>query len=261
LLTHAGLGPVPRPVAIDRARRVAAYSWLEGRPVSDVTLRDIDLLADFTAQLHSLCGQSGAIALPDAVEACFDEQSMLDQIRQRFDRLTHIQDEPMLREFLLAHFAPVLDAERRRVQLSERTRRRRFSRTLSPSDFGFHNALRSSVSSIAFLDFEYFGWDEPVKLVADVCWHPAMSLSVEMQEHFIKRCIEIYRDDHRFERRLRASFALYGLRWCLIVLNEFLPAFWERRVAAGMVLPASTVLPIQLEKAYGLLERVTARRP
>lgn len=260
LLARAGLGIVPRPIAICQAERAAVYSWLEGQPVWDVTLGDIDSLADFAAELHSLDGQSGTSVMPDAVEACFNEQSVLDQIQQRLERFTYVQEQPMLQEFF-AKFAPVLDAERNRVRSSNRADRRNTNRTLSPSDFGFHNALRMSASALAFLDFEYFGWDEPVKLVADVCWHPGMSLSWEMQEHFINRCVDIYRDDPRFEERFRGSFGLFGLRWCLIVLNEFLPAFWSRRVAAGMVLPASTVLPNQLEKANLLLERVIAGLP
>ena len=36
-------------------------------------------------------------------------------------------------------------------------------RTLSPSDFGFHNALRTPAGTMVFLDFEYFGWDDPAK--------------------------------------------------------------------------------------------------
>src|ERR1700680_1391707 len=32
-------------------------------------------------------------------------------------------------------------------------------RSLVPSDFGFHNSLRRPDGSLAFLDFEYFGWD------------------------------------------------------------------------------------------------------
>ena len=40
-------------------------------------------------------------------------------------------------------------------------------RALSPSDFGLHNALRGQDGQLRFVDFEYFGWDDPVKLVSD----------------------------------------------------------------------------------------------
>src|SRR5262249_2973278 len=40
-------------------------------------------------------------------------------------------------------------------------------RRLSPSDFGFHNALRTESGRLRFLDFEYAGWDDLAKTVAD----------------------------------------------------------------------------------------------
>ena len=40
-------------------------------------------------------------------------------------------------------------------------------RVLSPSDFGFHNALLDRQGNVRFFDFEYAGWDDPAKLVCD----------------------------------------------------------------------------------------------
>ena len=50
------------------------------------------------------------------------------------------------------------------------------ARTLSPSDFGFHNTLRRPDGELAFLDFEYFGWDDPAKTITDFLLHPGMQL-------------------------------------------------------------------------------------
>ena len=50
-------------------------------------------------------------------------------------------------------------------------------RSLVPSDFGFHNSLRRKDGSLAFVDFEYFGWDDPVKLSADILLHPGRTLA------------------------------------------------------------------------------------
>ena len=48
---------------------------------------------------------------------------------------------------------------RRRRGRSSRSRR-----CVSPSDFGFHNALVGPDGRAVFLDFEYAGWDDPAKL-------------------------------------------------------------------------------------------------
>ena len=37
---------------------------------------------------------------------------------------------------------------------------------ISPSDFGFHNALLKSNGDIKFIDFEYAGFDDPAKITS-----------------------------------------------------------------------------------------------
>ena len=43
---------------------------------------------------------------------------------------------------------------------------------LSPSDFGFHNALLGPDGKLCFIDFEYAGWDDPAKLICDFFCQP-----------------------------------------------------------------------------------------
>lgn len=48
-------------------------------------------------------------------------------------------------------------------------------RCVSPSDFGFHNAIRTP-KGIKFFDFEFAGWDDPAKAVADFDLQPRVPL-------------------------------------------------------------------------------------
>ena len=57
-------------------------------------------------------------------------------------------------------------------------------RSLVPADFGFHNSLRQGDGSLAYVDFEYFGWDDPVKLTADILLHPGVPLGAAQRERF-----------------------------------------------------------------------------
>jgi hypothetical protein len=106
-------------------------------------------------------------------------------------------------------------------------------RSLVPSDFGFHNSLRRPDGTLAFFDFEYFGWDDPVKLTADVLLHPGTPLMLPRRQQFRHAAECLYGRDATFRLRLDALYPLFGLRWALIVLNEFLPDRWRRRVMAG----------------------------
>jgi len=130
--------------------------------------------------------------------------------------------------------------------------------TLSPSDIGFHNALRGADGTLAFVDFEYFGWDDPAKLVSDVLWHPGHTLAPHEALEFRARAADIYSADPDFEVRLATLFPFFGLRWALIVLNEFLSSDRERREFAGKSGDRLEIEERQLAKARDLVERVRA---
>jgi hypothetical protein len=130
--------------------------------------------------------------------------------------------------------------------------------TLSPSDIGFHNCYKTKDEALTFLDFDYFGWDDPVKLTADFIWHPAMDLDPKMAAKWEEAMVDLFSDDTNFEDRLKAAMPLYGLRWAMIVLNEFLPDFAKRRKEAGN---SSSYVPeisrkIQLNKAEDICDKV-----
>ena len=56
---------------------------------------------------------------------------------------------------------------------------------LSPSDIGFHNTLKCR-NKIFFIDFEYFGLDDPIKITSDFIIHPGNNLkTVQMKNGLI----------------------------------------------------------------------------
>jgi len=126
-----------------------------------------------------------------------------------------------------------------------------------PADFGFHNSLRQGDGSLAYIDFEYFGWDDPVKLTADILLHPGVPLSSAQQRRFREAAERLYGEDASFAVRLEALLPLFCLRWILILLNEFLPERWQRRVLAGARESWAEAKARQLAKARDLFARLT----
>lgn len=237
-LCRHGVTCVPRPIAMHRADSAALYGWVEGGRVEVVGPAEIDAAVAFVAALKDLSLLPDATALPLAVEACLSAEELVNQVEWRLRRLTAIED-PRLHAVLQQEVLPaqerVVAAVRAgyaaphlaiaQVLPSER-------RTLSPSDFGFHNAL-TTASGLVFLDFEYFGWDDPVKLVADFLHHPGMALDDAARRRFLSGARRVFADDPCFNLRLALLYPLYGLRWACILLNEFLPERWARRAYAG----------------------------
>lgn len=251
-LWEQGVRCIPPPLALEPEAGVALYGWIDGTPVLGPSTDDIGELAGFAGRLHGLRGAPGAESLPAAREAVLSSAELHAQIGTRLQRLagpagTHVELAALLRD-IAAEAARRHDGSGNGVVPRE-------LQTLSPSDFGFHNALRTP-EGLAFVDFEYFGWDDPVKLVADVLWHPGMALEEAPRQKFFRRAAEVYGVDADFLPRFERDAPLYGLRWALIVLNEFLPGIWERRVAAGQPGDRAAALERQLAKAAALLDRV-----
>ena len=82
------------------------------------------------------------------------------------------------------------------------------------------------------MDLEYFGFDDPVKLITDFIWHPAMSLSASQKKFWVEESMNIFEKTPKIEARFLAAWPVIGLRWSLILLNEFLKEGWEKRVHA-----------------------------
>ena len=241
LMEHYQVEGVPRVVGVDRDRGYALLSWIEGAEVAELTDADIDAAVAFLASVHALRETPWAAEQPLASEACLSGEEIERQLSERLARLQGIAaTEYDLIDFLERSFMPERDGLVAKAKANMAAAGLDFAaelpqeqRSLVPSDFGFHNSLRRLDGSLAFVDFEYFGWDDPVKLVADVLLHPGWPLPLPHRRRFCRSALQLYGDDSVFAARLAALLPLFGLRWVLILLNEFIPEHWRRRVLAG----------------------------
>jgi len=273
-LWNAGLRCVSRPVAVDYKQGLALYEFINGIPMNTVEAdeQDIDDCLDFFQRLKLINGTPQAEEFGPASEACFSLKALIENIQGRCDRLLACKpDTPVGREmraFLNKEFIPFFRKLTGRVRRESAPLGLRFdqeiapeARTLSPSDFGFHNALCDEQGKTVFVDFEYFGWDDPVKTISDFCLHPAMTLTGTLKERFRNGMLKIFADVPALPQRVERVYPLYGLKWCMIFLNEFVRQDLERRRFAGPVPVADeTRQREQLEKARAMLERSQTER-
>jgi len=242
-----GVRAIPRAIADDREHYCAIYEYLDGRAphAAEVAAADIDALVDFLASLQPLRGKAGAIGV--ASEANFSLSALTRHVRSRADRLRNAAAGKGLAAWFEQSFDPLL-AEVQAAGADETDEIDQAKRTLSPSDFGFHNAIRRPDGSLAFVDFEYFGWDDPAKTVVDFLLHPGMALADALKKRFADRFLQAFAFVPGLRERARIVYPLYGLKWCLILLNDFLP---DRETTA-----TRQVRDAQLDKARALADRI-----
>ncbi len=260
----SGLRCIPEPIAVDPACGIGLFSFIEGEriPPGKLSRGDIQQAIEFITSLNHGREIPEARELPPGSEACFSIRRHLDVVKSRLDRLSSINpvspiDHEAL-EFVHTKLAPALAlvTERLLAGLAEEhirpdTELLPQERVISPSDFGFHNALRRADGKIVFLDFEYAGWDDPAKLTGDFFSQVAVPVPLAFKDEVFNAVAGILPDHEAALRRMLLLLPLYRIKWCCIILNHFLPVDSGRRnFAQGAV---SKQKAEQLDKARLLL--------
>ncbi|HEY3396243.1 MAG TPA: phosphotransferase [Armatimonadota bacterium] len=252
-----GLRCVPQPLACDRAGNAALYEYVCGeRLVSgEVGREELGQALALYRALHRLQPLPEASALPPASEACFTLADHRECVARRVRRLAEVtggEAQSFVREELAPaceRVAGALEGREAELALPEA------DHCLSPSDFGFHNALREAGGRLRFLDFEYAGWDDPAKLVGDFFCQPAVPVPPELYPEFAGAVAAELSDPGLHLARCGALLPLYRLKWCCILLNGLLPEGSARRRFAAGEGPAPESAARQLTAARALLRR------
>ena len=249
---RCGIDTVAQPLARSNADRLAIYSWLDGQPLTsvEVTPDHVEQAVEFLRLLN--VHRDSAAALPVASEACFSLQQHIDCVTRRVDRLrgiprldaTHEAAARLVNERLVPLLA--IHVERLSVwaaaaSIDVARELTAEQRCISPSDFGFHNALEMPDGRLAFLDFEYAGWDDPGKTICDFFCQPKFPAPPESWHTFAKLSAALAGAADSELDRQRTLLPLYRIKWCCILLNEFAPTDGARRQFA-------THEPVDLEE-------------
>lgn len=238
LIRDSAVKNVPESVVRSKDLNIAAYSWIEGEPINIPNEKDIDEAIVFVDKLFQLSRGQRAQNFQNASAAIFSGQSATQQMLRRIELLQRdcVQGSP-LAKYLKKELSPMSE------EILKSTKREwsgplgysdiipRSGCTLSPSDFGFHNAIRTPANEIVFLDFEYFGWDDPAKLMGDFLLHPGMGLTSELGYRWIVGVKKIFGDESL--RRLARLWPTLQMLWCLIVLNVYIKEVVYRRLLAN----------------------------
>ena len=263
-LSYANLSAtsfVPHFYSQDEAAGLALYEFIEGAAITaeSITKTDIQQAIDFFSSLNEMNHKIKAQQLLPASEACFSIQAHLDLIDTRIQNLKHIVPNET-EDKMAAQLVESLQARWQALvsHIQETAKRKNISLTailpieqqcISPSDFGFHNALKKTDGKICFLDFEYAGWDDPAKMTGDFFSQLAVPVPAHYFDFFVNACLSHFSQADELIERAYLLRAIYQVKWCCIALNVFIPVNLARRQFAKPDLNVIDLKKAQLAKA------------
>ena len=253
----------PEPLARDEQCHATLFEFVDGRRLERDEVDDdhVRQAALFVAEINGHRNHPTAHQLTTAAEACFSLKDHVACVDRRIDRLHSLPEtdaiSTQLQNWLRSSLVPVWESivEKLRTSVSPDKYDARLSQTehcLSPSDFGFHNALLTSSGRIRFFDFEYAGWDDPAKLLCDFFWQQDLPAPRESMHHLLE-ALSSPASRTELEDRVEKLFPVFGVKWCCLLLNEFVSNDRLRREFAQSTPISDSRKSLQFELAKQLL--------
>ena len=264
LIRTLGYKNVPEPLGHHLSLGVGVYEWIPGARRREADEHAVEKVLEFLYFLSRQNVRAKFSTFSSASASVFSGQQLVEQIKERISEFECDGVVYGVQHFVRNSIAPVfqdtfLYARKNWSETSFTKKLDPENRVLSPSDLGAHNWLHGETDDIYFLDFEYFGWDDPAKLICDFLLHPGMELNNSSRLAWIHGVNGLY--GRSVLRRAEAMYGLLGVAWSLIVLNQF------RKPVAGlssgkteMVASGCEKLDVQLTKARRILDNVSSSR-
>jgi len=258
---------IPRTFAKDLDRSIALYEFIDGTTITSAEQIDsghIFQAADFIRRLN-LNKNDYIDKIDDASEACFSIDEHINLVQGRVDELKMVPN----RDIFFTKILSLLDekwlsikekvhffCQSNYILTSQKLEFK--NRILSPSDFGFHNAIIKKNKDIVFIDFEYAGWDDPAKMVGDFFNQVAIPINTCYKNTFLDQTFNFPSLPPKTQIRTSMLIDVYRIKWCCIILNIFLENHLRRRIFSNPQIDIKLLKMSQLNKAKFILESYKA---
>lgn len=261
---QAAPGYTPALIHADPERRCVVLEHLEGEVFPEGVTpsdREVGEAVDFFLQLNAkplLARQSIQL---DAAEGFLSLLEHLVNVRKRLGGMSCAHLDAKLRpqaENLLQHIRTELaHTEERTTSLIHQGMVEDLiapeHRCVSPSDFGFHNAIRTA-AGIRFIDFEFAGWDDPAKTLADFNFQPRVPIPGE----YLGLLLAILPDQKKnVENRYDALKPIMRVKWLCIILAVLRPERLTQMLRVKPELNSTSLIHERLRSAANFLNSAT----
>lgn len=258
---------VPESFFVNKKYYFAVYSYELGRvkPANSINRKDILLIAGSAVKLHSLKPtlKLRKVFTRPAGRACFKLENHIENYRVKMaDFLEYFEKLPandtFKKKIMSFGYLKRADHVLRKIisdanpDLMKKTiewDKRRFNH----GDFTIDNIIfrkEGQRKEICFVDFEYCGWDDPLRMIGDFLVHDRNSkLSGELKQLFLKEYIKKLKLNKKNTARLNVITDLMETEWIAVYLRLLIPQTLRLRKAVVKNFDEGVYVDQQLAKA------------
>ena len=249
----------PQKIVSNYEGNFSIYNFIKGKKIKKIKLNHIDQCVNFIITIQSK-KNNFLKRLKNkyfyAQEKCLNLSDHIASIIKKKNRLKYsIKNSKNIKltNFFFKKLDPKLseiikDIKKNYSKYNLDYKVRSNKLILSPSDFGFHNIIENH-NKLFFLDFEYCGIDDPRKLICDFICQPDVYLNNKIINYFLKS-INKNKIFNFKEKDVFYLIKLYRVKWCLIILNDFVINVKKRRIFSGNHSKKKLTLQISKSIAY-----------
>ena len=209
---------VPKIISISKEHNCCLMSYLEGETVNNFKSEYLSQFAFFYKKILEISEKERNNNF-GSIDTCPRLNLLIHQINKRIENLKkekNIKLKIVLNK--LFHLVNFLEKTINPYHYNN------LRTELSVVDFGINNVLLNN-HKLFFIDFEFFGLDNPVHLISDTISHPANNLSLEDQISFLDILSNCHINKAEVINAFNGTNILFDIKWCLIMLNPFLSTY------------------------------------
>jgi len=260
---HVAQGFAPVLVEVDTSRRCTVMEHIQGDSYPEGCSpceSDLKAAFEFIHKLNSDMELAAQMIKMDAADGFLSLRQHMTNVRERMsamgtEHLPH-QYQAQARIIIDELYAHTEIVEKR---LESKINSSMVEDTLSPdgccvspSDFGFHNAIRMQ-KGVKFIDFEFAGWDDPCKLCVDFVLqqrNPVPLKSIDIVARLFPGRETIVKD------RIYALTEILSLKWLCIIMGILDPNKLSQMASHQCYLTSGEAVISQLRRYYDYCERM-----
>lgn len=266
-LEKQGFECLPRVVAKNNILNCALYTFVNGeeRKPEEFNNENVTQIVEFVNSLQRIKSNESKQIFKPAVLSTHSFSEFANTVRFRVNKfLSYIEssDATSISVELSTNISPQklifekLDKLSTQNSSNFNEKIQEEDMRLSPVDFGPHNMLFDR-NIVNYLDFEYFGWDDPVKIIPNLIFHEG---SVGLSNDVCKKILNYYTSTttlhNQVIRRLPIALSLAGLDWLSILLWSLTSEKIASRRFANAELDIEKYQSDQIAKIMKRLEKI-----